>query len=100
MEASDTTPRIDDAPESATATAGIDPLSTDAPPEAKPGKPLEKGGQGKVVVRVAHPNDYFESGVKGVPTITSAGVEVDRSKVGALLEAAAGASISLEEVEE
>lgn len=67
-------------------------------PEAKPGKPLEQGGSGKAVVRTRYPVDLFQHGVAGVPPITSAGVEVERSKVGDLIEAAQSAATYLEEV--
>lgn len=83
-----------------TATAGINPLSTEPPPEAKPGKPVEESGGGTAVVRVAYPADYFEHGIDGVPVITSAGVEVDRGKIAELLEVAENVGQRLEEVEE
>lgn len=68
-------------------------------PGSTPGKPLEKSGTGKVVVRTRYPVDRFEHNVKGVEPITSAGVEVDRSKAKALLDAAAETGTELEEVE-
>lgn len=64
-----------------------------------PGKPFEKG-QGKATVRTRWPVDSFDSGVKGVPVITAAGVEVERSKAEALNQAAAENDIELEEVGE
>lgn len=69
-------------------------------PAAKPGKALEEGGQGKATVRVPWPHDRFEHNVDGVEPITAAGVEVERSKLGALLKAAAEVGIELEEVVE
>ena len=85
-------------------TPSVDPpalrLSDDAPhPASAPAKPLEKGGQGKAIVRTRYPVDRFDHSVKGVDPITGTGTEVDRSKVGALLEAAAESGLELEEVE-
>lgn len=62
-------------------------------------KPLETGGSGKATVRTRYPVDRFEHNVKGVDPITSAGTEVDRSKVKDLLSAAEETGTELEEVE-
>lgn len=81
------------------ATRQLDEISdVDRPVEALPGKPLEAGGNGKALVRVRYPLDSFDSGIDGVPLITAQGVEVDRSKLDAILEAAKTAATPLEEV--
>lgn len=78
--------------------AGGARLASEPGPEARPGVPFSEGGSGKVTVRTRYPVDRFEHGVDGAPTITAQGVEVDRSKAAALLEAAATAGTELEEV--
>jgi hypothetical protein len=73
-------------------------------PEALPGEPLtvgqkgKKGKDGKVIVRTQWPVDSFDSGIEGIPIITSAGVELDSSKADELLAAVASAGTTLEVV--
>lgn len=67
-------------------------------PEAQAAEPLASGRKGQAIVRTAWPVDSFDSGVEGVDTITSAGVEVGPSKVDELLAAAASAGTTLEVV--
>jgi hypothetical protein len=65
-------------------------------PDAKAAK---AGGSGKKTIRVAYPHSEFHHSVKGAESpITAAGVEVDASKVKALIEAAATVDTRLEEV--
>lgn len=80
--------------------SGVTRLGLPDGSQSKPGKPFEKGGKGKAIVRVAWPHDSFEHGIKGVPAITAAGVEVDRSLADALNEAAATSGTYLEEIDE
>lgn len=64
-----------------------------------PGAALEEGGKGKKLVRTRWPVDSFEHGLKDVPVITAAGVEIDGSKAKALNDLAAQSGIELEEVD-
>ena len=81
-----------------TTDTGVTRLGLPDSSAAQPGKPLE-AGSGAVTVRVRWPHDSFEHGLKGVPTITAQGVEVDRTHAVKLNELAAKSGTELEEVE-
>lgn len=73
------------------------PRTTAAP---EPARPADKDAAKKdtdtgVLVRTVWPVDHLEHGLKGVDTITAAGIRIPKSKVKALHDAAAAAGTTL-----
>jgi hypothetical protein len=81
------------------ADTGLTRLTAESDPRSQPGKPLADKGSGSVLVRTPWQIDRFEHGMKGVPPITSLGVEVDGKHRAKLNELAAQVGLQLEEVQ-